>query len=142
MAGANAVSALPSAGAPLAASLFTATRKEPEMPQIGEFTREESGFTGRIHTLTLFREIFIVPVEPSDVENAPNFRIHHGADENAPEIGAGWTESSEKAGEYLSLLIDDPSFSQPIRARLFQNGADATSWSLHWSRPQKRGERE
>ena len=32
------------------------------MPQIGEFTREESGFTGRIHTLTLFREITIVPV--------------------------------------------------------------------------------
>lgn len=112
------------------------------MPQIGEFTREKSGFTGRIHTLTLFREICIVPVEPSDVENTPNYRIHHGADENAPEIGAAWTETSEKAGEYLSLLIDDPTFTQPIRARLFQNGADATSWSLHWSRPQKRGERE
>ncbi|MCH4538964.1 uncharacterized protein (DUF736 family) [Hephaestia caeni] len=112
------------------------------MPQIGEFTREESGFTGRIHTLTLFREITIVPVDPSDVENAPSHRVHHGADDNAPEIGAAWTESSEKAGEYLSLLIDDPSFAQPIRARLFQNGADTTSWSLHWSRPQKRGERE
>ncbi|CDN95832.1 MULTISPECIES: DUF736 domain-containing protein [Agrobacterium] len=112
------------------------------MPQIGEFTREKTGFTGRIHTLTLFREISIVPVEPSEIENAPNYRIHHGADETAPEIGAAWTESSEKAGEYLSLLIDDPTFAQPIRARLFQNGADATSCSLHWSRPQKRGERE
>jgi len=112
------------------------------MPQIGEFTREESGFTGRIHTLTLFREITIVPVDPSDVENAPSYRVHHGADDNAPEIGAAWTESSEKAGEYLSLLIDDPSFAQPIRDRLFQHGADTTSWSLHWSRPQKRGERE
>lgn len=112
------------------------------MPQIGEFTREESGFTGRIHTLTLYREITILPVEPSEVENAPNYRVHHGADDNAPEIGAAWTETSEKAGEYLSLLIDDPTFTQPIRARLFQNGADATSWSLHWNRPQKRGERE
>src|SRR5690606_23796472 len=112
------------------------------MPPISEFTREDSGFTGRIHTLTLVREITIVPVDPSDVENAPSYRVHHGADDNAPEIGAAWTESSEKAGEYLSLLIDDPSFAQPIRARLFQNGADTTSWSLHWSRPQKRGERE
>lgn len=112
------------------------------MPQIGEFTREESGFTGRIQTLALKHDISIVPVETSDVENAPNYRVHLGADDNGPEIGAAWTESSEKAGEYLSLLIDDPSFPQPIRARLFQNGADATSWSLHWSRPQKRGERE
>lgn len=112
------------------------------MPQIGEFTREETGFTGRIQTLALACELSIVPVDPSDVENAPNYRIHLGADDNGPEIGAAWTESSEKAGEYLSLLIDDPSFPQPVRARLFQNGADAASWSLHWSRPQKRGERE
>ncbi len=112
------------------------------MPQIGEFTREKSGFTGRIQTLALEHNISIVPAELSDVEKAPNYRVHLGADDNGPEIGAAWTESSEKAGEYLSLLIDDPTFPQPIRARLFQNGADATSWSLHWSRPQKRGERE
>ena len=80
------------------------------MPQIGEFTREEFGFTGRIHTLTLYREITILPVEPSEVENAPNYRVHHGADDNAPEIGAAWTETSEKAGEYLSVLLDDPAW--------------------------------
>ncbi|CAM3245400.1 Uncharacterized conserved protein, DUF736 family [Paracoccus aminovorans] len=112
------------------------------MPQIGEFTREESGFTGRIQTLVLENDISIIPVEPSDVENAPNYRVHLGSDEHGPEIGAAWTESSDKAGEYLSLLIDDPTFTQPIRARLFQNGANATLWSLHWSRPQKRSERE
>ncbi len=70
------------------------------------------------------------------------YRVHLGPDDNGPEIGVAWTESSEKAGEYLSLTIDAPSFPQPVRARLFQNGADATSWSLHWSRPQKRGERK
>jgi uncharacterized protein (DUF736 family) len=142
MAGANAVIALPTAGAPLADCHSTAQRKDIAMPQIGEFIREESGFTGRIHTLTLYREITIIPAEPSEVENAPDYRIHHGADDNAPEIGAGWTRTSEKAGEYLSLLIDDPALPQPIRANLFQNGADATSWSLHWSRPQKRTERD
>lgn len=142
MAGANAVIAQPQAGLPLADCHTTATRKDFAMPQIGEFTREESGFTGRIHTLTLYREITIVRADPSEADNAPDYRIHYGADDNAPEIGAAWTETSEKAGEYLSLLIDDPTFPQPIRARLFQNGTDATSWSLHWSRPQKRGEGE
>ena len=34
------------------------------MPQIGQFTRETSGFTGRIETFTLFRDIAIVPALP------------------------------------------------------------------------------
>jgi uncharacterized protein (DUF736 family) len=112
------------------------------MPQIGEFTRKESGFTGCIHTLSLRCVLAMVPAEPSDAENAPDYRVHQGADDNAPEIGAAWTRTGEKAGEYLSLLLDDPTFPQPIHARLFQRGADANSWSLHWTRPQKRGERE
>ena len=81
------------------------------MPQIGEFTREESGFTGRIHTLTLYREITILPVEPSEVENAPNYRVHHGADDNAPEIGAAWTETSEKAGACCPFCGKEPATS-------------------------------
>ncbi|SFU22467.1 DUF736 domain-containing protein [Mesorhizobium sp. YR577] len=111
------------------------------MPQIGEFTGDKSGFIGRIHTLTVRCELAIVPAEPSDAENAPDYRVHQGKDGNGPEIGAAWIRTGEKAGEYLSLLLDDPAFPQPIRTRLFQNGADVTSWSLHWTRPQKRGER-
>ena len=49
------------------------------MPQIGLFTRDETGFSGRVHTLTLFRELTIMPVEHSDAENAPDYRVHHGA---------------------------------------------------------------
>ncbi|MBB3810075.1 DUF736 domain-containing protein [Pseudochelatococcus contaminans] len=108
------------------------------MPQIGEFTREETGFSGRIQSLTLDREIVIVPVEPSDAENAPDHRVHLGSDADGPEIGAAWTRTGEKAGEYLSVLIDDPVMPHPLRANLFQNGNDATAWSLHWNRPPKR----
>ena len=36
----------------------------------------------------------------------------------------------------------DPTFGQPIRANLFQNGDDKTSWSLHWSRPRDRAEKD
>lgn len=112
------------------------------MTQIGQFTRERDSFAGRIHTLTLFREIAIVPVEASEAGNAPDFRIHHGADENAPEIGAAWKRTGEKAGEYLSIIIDDPALPLPIRANLFQSGDDSASWSLHWNRASRRGERD
>ena len=40
--------------------------KETIMPQIGQFTRDPSGFVGRIETFTLFRDIVLVPAEPSD----------------------------------------------------------------------------
>ena len=61
--------------------------------------------------------------------------------EDGPEVGAGWKEVGEKAGDYISLMIDDPALPQPIRANLFQNSNDKTAWSLHWSRPKPRGGR-
>ncbi|MDX8492527.1 DUF736 domain-containing protein [Mesorhizobium sp. VK22B] len=111
------------------------------MPQIGEFTRQKSGYSGSIHTLNLKLDIAIVPAEASDTENAPDYRVHAGGDDG-PEIGAGWKRSSEKAGEFVSIQLDDPTFAQPLRANLFQNGDDKTSWSLHWSRPRDRGEKD
>ncbi len=111
------------------------------MPQIGTFTREQSGFTGRIHTFTITQEVTVVPAEPSDAENAPDYRIHHGNDDGTeigPEIGAGWKRTGKRAGEYIALLIDDPALPQPIRANLFRDDDAGSAWSLHWTRPQKR----
>ncbi|MFJ6327646.1 MULTISPECIES: DUF736 domain-containing protein [unclassified Rhizobium] len=111
------------------------------MPQIGQFTREGSGFTGRVHTLTLYHELTIVPADPSDAENGPDYRVHHGADDG-PEIGAAWKRTGEKAGEYLSVLLDDPALPQPIRANLFRDDDAGSSWSLHWTRLKPREERD
>jgi uncharacterized protein (DUF736 family) len=111
------------------------------MTQIGQFTRHKSGFAGRIHTLTVERHLILVPAEPSDADNAPDYRIHLG-DGDGPEIGAGWKRIGEKAGDYVSLIIDDPSLMQPIRANLFQSGDDKSAWVLNWNRPPKRGARD
>lgn len=111
------------------------------MAQIGQFTRTKSGYSGRIRTLTLDIELAIVPAEHSDVENAPDYRVHIG-DDDGPEVGAGWKRTGERAGEYVALQLDDLSFRQPIRANLFQAGDDKTSWGLHWNRPQKRSEQD
>ena len=145
MACADTLTASPSAEAVPADGFFNLTAKETVMPQIGEFTREESGFAGRIETFTLFRDIAVVPADPSDTENAPNYRIHardDGRQENGPEIGAGWKRTGEKAGEYVALLIDDPAFPHPIRANLFRDDDAGNAWSLHWSRPRDRGEKD
>jgi len=111
------------------------------MAQIGQFTRDKSGFTGRIQALFFTRDLSLVPAESSDAENAPDYRIHLG-DADGPEIGAGWKRTGEKAGEYVSLLIDDPALAQPIRANLFRSTDDHATWVPNWNRPLKRGERD
>jgi uncharacterized protein (DUF736 family) len=115
------------------------------MSLIGQFTRDDSGFVGHLQTLFLHQDIIIVPADASDTENAPDFRVHvFDSMHNEPgaEIGAGWKRTGEKAGDYVSLQLDDPTFSQPIRANLFQSTDDKSSWGLHWNRPPKRGERD
>jgi uncharacterized protein (DUF736 family) len=110
------------------------------MSLIGYFHRTKSGYAGLIRTLVLDAEIVLVPAEPSETENAPDYRVRLGQDDNGPEIGAGWKRSGEKAGDYVSLQLDDPTFAQPIRANLFQSGDDKSAWGLHWNRPPKRSD--
>lgn len=111
------------------------------MANIGAFQKSKTGYTGRIRTLVIDAEVVLVLAKKSDAENAPDFRIHIG-DADGPEIGAAWKETGEKAGDYLSFQLDDPTLAQPIRANLFQSGDDESAWSLHWNRPKPRTERD
>ena len=115
------------------------------MPVIGQFMRENDGFIGHLTTLSLHQDIIIVAADPSEAENAPDYRVHvldTMSNETGAEIGAGWKRTGEKAGEYLSVLLDDPTFPHPIRANLFRDDDAGASWSLHWSRPKPRDERD
>ncbi|KFI31814.1 DUF736 domain-containing protein [Haematobacter massiliensis] len=111
------------------------------MPQIGQFHRDASGFACELVTLTLKRELVIFPAAHSDAENAPDYRVHIIADDG-PEVGAAWKRTGEKAGEYLSVLLEDPALRHPIRANLFRDDDAGSSWSLHWTRPKPREERD
>ncbi|WP_347814901.1 DUF736 domain-containing protein [Aureimonas sp. SK2] len=141
MARADAVSARPAALASPPISSPQHNRQESRMTQIGEFTKLKAGYSGRIRTLSLDIAVAMVAAEPNETENSPDYRVHADT-EDGPEIGAGWKRSSDKAGEFISIQLDDPTFLQPIRANLFQNGDDKTSWSLHWSRPRDRAEKD
>jgi uncharacterized protein (DUF736 family) len=111
------------------------------MAQIGTFTRTQDGFAGRLKTLSLDAELTFVPATQSDAENAPDYRIHLGDDEAGLEIGAGWKRTGEKAGNYISVLIDDPALTQPIRANLFQSDRQGRAFHLVWNRLVKRDDR-
>jgi uncharacterized protein (DUF736 family) len=91
--------------------LSTAVCRRRPMPVIGQFTREDDGFIGHLTTLSLPQDIIIVAAEPSDAENAPDFRVHvldTVSNETGAEIDAGWKRTGEKAGDYVSLQLDDP----------------------------------
>src|SRR6266852_1593914 len=113
------------------------------MAQIGTFKRTKTGLSGHIRTLALNAELILVPVDKRDAENAPDYRIHLGdvdGSEVGPEVGAGWKRTGEKAGYYISLQLDDPSFGQPIRAHLFQADDKGTAFDLLWNRTSRRHE--
>jgi uncharacterized protein (DUF736 family) len=99
------------------------------MAQIGTFTRDENGaYTGSIKTLTLNVRASIKPCD-RDHDKAPDFRVTAGA----VEFGAGWSKTARETGaEYLSLTLDDPSFTAPVYASLIQG--DKGEHKLIWSR--------
>lgn len=106
------------------------------MTQIGQFAATEDGFAGRLRTVTLDAALTLVPAEESDTENAPDYRVMMGDETDRIEVGAGWKRVGEKAGAYVAVQIDDPSFIQPLRANLFQS--DERTHVLLWNRPAKR----
>lgn len=107
------------------------------MARIGTFTPTADGFTGRLHRLA--GDIDLVPTGPRTSDKAPDYRVLRAGDDGA-EVGAGWKHASEKAGPYVSLVLDDPTLARPIRANLFQSEADEAIYFLQWTRPSRRGD--
>jgi uncharacterized protein (DUF736 family) len=99
------------------------------MATIGTFTSTENGFTGSIRTLALNVKVRIDRIETPS-EKGPKFRIMAGA----VELGAAWQKRSEQTErDYLSVKLDDPSFSAPIYATLSDVEGE-NGYQLIWSR--------
>jgi uncharacterized protein (DUF736 family) len=108
------------------------------MAYIGHFTRTKDGYRGHLKTLTLDATLTLVPALQTEAENAPDYRVLIGKDDHTQEIGAGWKRTGEKAGDYVSLLIDDPALPHPINANLFHSASEKGTYLLTWNRPPKR----
>jgi uncharacterized protein (DUF736 family) len=100
------------------------------MAQIGTFTRDDNGaYAGTIKTLTLNVKATIKPVS-KDNEKAPDYRVTAN---NGVEFGACWSKAARETGaEYLSVKLDDPSFTAPVYATLVQG--EKGEHKLIWSR--------
>ena len=110
------------------------------MPVIGQFVRENDGFIGDLTTLSLHQDIIIVAAEPSDAENAPDYRVHLD-DENGPDIGGAWKRVGERAGDYIALEVDSPLFPSPFRPVLFRADDEGRTFRFSWKRPRSRDDR-
>lgn len=98
------------------------------MATIGNFTVSKDGYVGTIRTLTINVKARIVANDRKNSEGAPDFRIYAGR----AELGAAWKAKTngEEPREYLSVLLDDPSFPEPVRAALFEDdGAAYLVWN-------------
>ncbi len=105
------------------------------MATIGTFQKTANNeFTGDIVTLNVqAKGVRIAPDPRATGENAPSHRVLVGR----AEIGAAWSKRSNEGRDYLGLKLDDPSFTAPIYANLFDD-EDGEGFSLIWSRPNTR----
>ncbi len=104
------------------------------MANIGSFKKSGNDYTGSITTLSVqAKNVRIVFEESRTNDNAPSHRVFVGK----VEIGAAWTKRSNEGRDYLGVKLDDPSFTAPIYANLFDDEGEDT-FSLIWSRPNKR----
>ena len=101
------------------------------MATIGTFKKTGSNeFTGEIVTLSVqAKNVRIVPETTRSGDNSPSHRVYVGR----VEIGAAWAKRSNEGRDYLGLKLDDPSFTAPIFANLFDD-EEGEGYSLIWSR--------
>ena len=102
------------------------------MANIGTFTKTAEGYKGEIVTMSVQQKNVRIVSETSDNENAPSHRVFVGR----AEIGAAWTKRSNEGRDYLSVKLDDPSFTAPIFANLFDD-EDGKTFNLIWSRARR-----
>ncbi|WP_068071307.1 DUF736 domain-containing protein [Novosphingobium lentum] len=103
------------------------------MANIGSFKKVGNDYQGEIVTMSVqTKNVRIIPEAATDNENAPSHRVFVGR----AEIGAAWTKRSNEGRDYLSVKLDDPSFTAPIFANLFDD-EDGKTFNLIWSRARK-----
>jgi uncharacterized protein (DUF736 family) len=110
------------------------------MAIIGIFKATESGYEGTLETLSLKAKIGIEPTKKTN-DNQPDYRVFQIADGFKSDIGAAWKKTSREGSEYLSVSIDDISFSTKAYCRLVKTGVEK-GHTLYWERPRPSYEQE
>ena len=102
------------------------------MAKIGSFKKVSGEYRGQIVTLSVQAKSVRITPDAKPNCNAPSHRVFVGD----VEVGAAWEKSSQDKRPYLSVKLDDPSFTAPIFAQLFMGEGD--EYDLVWSRQSRR----
>jgi uncharacterized protein (DUF736 family) len=126
----GAVRSFPVSSTTIEAAMGAARNSERnrKMASIGTFTSSENGFSGSIRTLALNVKARIARID-NPTDKGPHYRVLAGP----VELGAAWKKTSEQGRDYLSVKLDDPSFSAPIYATLSEIEGEE-GYQLIWSR--------
>ncbi|HET6523543.1 DUF736 domain-containing protein [Sphingopyxis sp.] len=104
------------------------------MARIGKFKKVSGEYRGEIVTLSVQAKGIRIAPEDNPSGNAPSHRVFVGD----AEVGAAWQKRTQDDRPYLSVKLDDPSFTAPIFAQLFDG--EAGEFDLVWSRQNRRGD--
>jgi uncharacterized protein (DUF736 family) len=107
---------------------------------IGNFTKDKSGYTGAITTLTFQRTDVAFRPNKKGNKKEPDYRVQSETPAGTVEFGAAWKRNGEK-GPYLSVELDDPAMPGTLNAALF-TAEDGTTAQLHWRRRKPREDAE
>jgi uncharacterized protein (DUF736 family) len=99
------------------------------MSVIGHFVADTDGYVGSIRTLTIHAKLRLIAIDNKTKDEGPDFRIMFGMQ----EVGAAWKAKTHETEprDYLSAVIDDPMFPEPLRGALFE---DNGRLNLVWRR--------
>jgi uncharacterized protein (DUF736 family) len=85
---------------------------------IGQFTKPENVFTGKLETLGIKATITLQPNDDKQKDNQPDYIVLHGQN----EIGVAW-ERADDRDSYVSIAFEEPSLA-PGRYTLVTSGAE------------------
>lgn len=116
------------------------------MADIGYLTTDTDGdeevLIGHIRTLELAVDLSLRPTGEAANSRRPSHRIFaKSAQGRLTQIGSAWTKEMkqpDRFGEtFLSLTLDDPSFSHPLNVSAFKE-KDGDGYTITWRRRQAR----
>lgn len=95
---------------------------------IGQFTKNEHVFTGKLETLAISATITLQPNDDKEKDIHPDFIVLHGQQ----EIGVAW-ERSDDRGHYISIAFEEPSLA-PGFYTLVKSGVEK-GYTLLYKKP-------
>src|ERR1700674_3406568 len=106
---------------------------------VGNFSYDpdHDTYSGDITTLTLQRDNVEFRPTAKTGDREPDYRIVHERDGVIVELGAAWKRNSDRSGDFLSVMLDDPALPASLYAALFFSGRDSKA-TLVWQRQSKK----